>query len=82
MPVFLHTFQRENTYAKLHENAPFEMKNYKKISGEGHCPLPDPSHTTEGDTPSQDPTPLGASMLVPSARGPMAMGNSTDLLRS
>ena len=25
----LHTFQRENTYAKLHENEPFEMKNYK-----------------------------------------------------
>jgi len=31
MPVFLHTFQRENTYAKLHENAQFEMKNYKNF---------------------------------------------------
>jgi len=35
MPVFLHTFHRENTYAKLHEDAPFEMKNYKRISREG-----------------------------------------------
>lgn len=35
MPVFLHTFQRENTYAKLHENAPFEMKNYKNFLGMG-----------------------------------------------
>ena len=38
MPVFLHTFQRENTYAKLHENAPFEMKNYKKFLD---TPFPD-----------------------------------------
>jgi len=33
MLVFLHTFQRENTYAKLHENAPFEKKNYKNFLG-------------------------------------------------
>ena len=57
--LFLHTFQRENTYAKLHENAPFEMKNYKKILSRL---LP----TGEGDTPSPVPTPLGASTLVPS----------------
>ena len=59
---FLHTFQRENTYAKLHENAPFEMKNYKNFLGRGHCPLP----TGEGDPPSPESTPLGASTLVPS----------------
>jgi len=39
MPVYLHTFQRENTYSKLHENAPFEMpfemKNYKNFLGMG-----------------------------------------------
>ena len=49
--LFLHTYQRENTYAKLHENAPFEMKNYKNFLGMRHCPLPDPSPTGQGDTP-------------------------------
>ena len=43
MPVFLHTFQRENTYAKLHENASFEMKNYKNFLGRGNAPSPDPT---------------------------------------
>ena len=54
MPVFLHTFQRENTYAKLRENAPFEMKNYK------NCLPPYLSPTGEGDIPSPDPIPLVA----------------------
>ena len=60
MPVFLHTFQRENTYAKLHENALFEMKNYKHFLWRGHCPLPRPLPHRPG------PHPLGASTLVPS----------------
>jgi len=51
MFVFLHIFQRENTYAKLHENAPFEMKNYKIFLGRGTASSPDPSLTGEGDTP-------------------------------
>jgi len=70
MPVFLHTFQRENTYAKLHENAPFEMKNYKNFLGRGTAPLPRPFPHREGGYPS-GPHPLGTSVLVPSARGPM-----------
>ena len=45
--LFLHTFQRENTYAKLHENAPFEMKNYINFLGRGHCPPPQ-THTPPG----------------------------------
>jgi len=72
MFVFLHIFQRENTYAKLHENAPFEMKNYKNFLGRGTASSPDPSLTGEGDTPSPDTTPLGAfgaSTLV------LSMGN-------
>jgi len=62
----LHTFQRENTYAKLHENAPFKIKNYKNflaVYPAQTCPhrgysLPEPP-----------PPPLGvfgASTLVPS----------------
>ena len=65
--LFLHTYQRENTYAKLHENAPFEMKNYTNFLGMRHCPLPDPSPTGQGDTPFRL-NPLdafGASTLVP-----------------
>jgi len=63
MPVFLHIFQRENTYAKLHENAPFEMKNYKNF-------LPRPLPHREGGYALPGPHPLvgafGASTLVPS----------------
>ena len=42
MPVFLHTLQRENSYAKLHENALFEMKNYKVFWGGALPPRPIP----------------------------------------
>jgi len=66
MPVFLHTFRRENTNAKLHENAQFEMKNYKKFSGEGHCPSPDPSPGGGWGYPLPGSHPLSASTLVPS----------------
>jgi len=66
MSVFLHTFKRKNIYVKLHENAPFEMKNYKNFLGRGYKVY----------THSSDPTSLGASTLVPS------MGNTTDILRS
>jgi len=59
MPVFLHTFQRENTYAKLHENAPFEMKNYKNFP-------PQTSPHRGGGYPLPRPHLLGASTLVPS----------------
>ena len=67
MPVFLHTFQRENTYAKLHENAPFEMKNYKNF----HCPLPRLLPHRGGGYPSSLPGAhrlgaFGASTLLPS----------------
>ena len=55
MFVFLHTFQRENSYAKLHENALFEMKNYKKFLGRGTAPSPAPFPTREGDTPPHSP---------------------------
>ena len=59
MPVFLHTFQHENSYAKLHENALFEMKNYKVFWG-GALP-PDLFPTGEEDTPSPDPLPSAPS---------------------
>ena len=66
MPVcVLHTFQRENTYAKLHKNAPFEMKNYKNFLGR-HCPLPRPLSHWGGGYPLPRPHLLGASTLVPS----------------
>jgi len=66
MLVFLRTFQHENTYTKLHENAPFDLKNYKNFLGRGTAPSPDPSPTGVGDTPSPDP---GTSTLVPSIHG-------------
>jgi len=41
MPVFLHTFQRENIYAKLHENAPFGNEELQKnFLGERALPPP------------------------------------------
>jgi len=58
--LFLHTFQRENTYAKLHENAPFEMKNYINFLGRGHCP------------PPQTPTPPGREIPPPRTLFPRA----------
>ena len=47
----LHIFQRENTYAKLHENAPFEMKNYKNFLGRGTAPSPVPPPPVRGILP-------------------------------
>ena len=57
MSVFLHTFQRENTYAKLHENAPFEMKNYKNFLVPPR-PLP---HRGGGYPPPRTPPPSAPS---------------------
>jgi len=61
----LHTFQRKNTYAKLHENAPFKIKNYKNflaVYPPQTCPPP-----RSGILPPRTPPhPLGASTLVPS----------------
>jgi len=56
----LYTFQGENTYAKLHKNAPFEMKNYKNFLGR-HCPLPRPLSHWGGGYPSRTPPPSAPS---------------------
>jgi len=71
-PVFLHTFQRENTYAKLRENAPFKMKNYTHFLGR----LPRSLPHRGGDTPFPDPAPSAP------RRSCLPWAIATDVLRS
>jgi len=68
--------ERQIILPRIRKNSPFRCQESKKKLGRGHSPLPRPHPRWGGDTPSPHPTPLGASILAPSALDFGAFGAS------